>query len=285
MLLGNILAELLAVLYLWLHFNWSFDQLEACGTWEYNSVPPLFPAPQVGVCRMDFFNIKPANGNACFQVFASGISVFECFTSIFKLVWIWARFRKSFNWLGFQISEISQTWISCCTPAPLGFLSGTIFSVKPVPGTFERLFINLLNEYRDQYKLYFMVTFNICCIKHWGNQPWIFIGRTDAEAEASVLWPPDAKSWLIGKDPDAGKDWQQEEKGTTEDEVVGWYHQLSGHDFMNLSKLREIVEDRGAWHAAVHGVAKSWTGLSDWKATTANKCCWLIFWSSNCCFI
>ena len=176
MLLGNILAELLAILYLWLHFNWRFDQLEACGTWEYNSAPPLFPAPQVGVCRVDFFSIKPANGNACFQVFASGISIFECFTSIFKLVWIWARFRKSFNRLGFQISEISQTWISCCTPAPLGFLSGTIFSVEPVPGTFERLFINLLNEYRDQYKLYFTVTFNFCWIEHSGNPEYSLEG-------------------------------------------------------------------------------------------------------------
>ena len=64
-----------------------------------------------------------------------------------------------------------------------------------------------------------------------GNQPWIFIGRTDAEAEAPILWPPDEKNWLIGEDADAGKDWGQEEKGTTEDEMVGWHHQLNGHDF------------------------------------------------------
>ena len=63
-----------------------------------------------------------------------------------------------------------------------------------------------------------------------GNQSWIFIGRTDAEAETPVLWPPDANNWLIGKDPDAGKDWRQEDKGTTEDEMVGWYHQLNGHE-------------------------------------------------------
>ena len=63
-----------------------------------------------------------------------------------------------------------------------------------------------------------------------GNQSWIFTGRTDAEAETPKLWPPDEKSWLIGKDPDAGKDWRQE-KGTTEDEMVGWHHQLSGHEF------------------------------------------------------
>ena len=64
-----------------------------------------------------------------------------------------------------------------------------------------------------------------------GDQSWIFIRRTDAEAEAPILWPPDAKNWLIGKDPDAGKDWGQEEKGTTEDEMVGWDHQLDGHEF------------------------------------------------------
>ena len=62
------------------------------------------------------------------------------------------------------------------------------------------------------------------------NQSWIFTGRTDAKVEATVLWPPDAKNWLIGKDPDAGKDWRQEEKGMTEDEMVGWHHQLEGHE-------------------------------------------------------
>ena len=63
-----------------------------------------------------------------------------------------------------------------------------------------------------------------------GNQSWIFTGRTDAEAEAPILWPPDAKNWLIGKDPDAGKEWRQEERGATEDEMVGWHHQLNGHE-------------------------------------------------------
>ena len=64
-----------------------------------------------------------------------------------------------------------------------------------------------------------------------GNQAWIFIGRPDAKAETPILWPPDVKNWLIGKDPDAGKDWRQEEKGTAEDEMVGWHHQLDGHEF------------------------------------------------------
>ena len=64
-----------------------------------------------------------------------------------------------------------------------------------------------------------------------GDQSWMFIGRTDVEAETPILWPPDAKSWLIWKDPDAGKDWRQEEKGTTEDEMVGWHHRLNGHEY------------------------------------------------------
>ena len=64
-----------------------------------------------------------------------------------------------------------------------------------------------------------------------GNQPWIFIGRTDVEAEIPILWPPDAKNWLTGKDPDAGKDWRQEEKETTEDKMVGWHHRLDKHEF------------------------------------------------------
>ena len=64
-----------------------------------------------------------------------------------------------------------------------------------------------------------------------GNQSWIFTGRTDVKAKTPILWPPDVKNWLIWKDPDAGKDWRQEQKGMTKDEMVGWYHQLNGHDF------------------------------------------------------
>ena len=66
---------------------------------------------------------------------------------------------------------------------------------------------------------------------HPEDQSWVFIGGTDAEAETPILWPPDAKSWLIGKDPDAGKNWGQEEKGTTEDEMAGWHHRLNAHEF------------------------------------------------------
>ena len=68
-------------------------------------------------------------------------------------------------------------------------------------------------------------------VHHKGDQSWVFIGRADVEAETPILWPPDAKNWLIGKNPNAGEDWKQEEKGTTEDEMVGWHHRLDGHEF------------------------------------------------------
>ena len=97
-----------------------------------------------------------------------------------------------------------------------------------------------------------------------GNQLWMFIGRTDAETEAPILWPLDAKSWLTGKDPDAGKNWGQEEKGQ---QRMKWLGGISDWMDMSLSKLQEIVKDRETWCVAVYGVAKSQTLLSDWTTT------------------
>ena len=94
-----------------------------------------------------------------------------------------------------------------------------------------------------------------------GNQPWIFIGRTDAKAVAPILWSPDAKSRLIGKDPDAGKNWRQGEKRATEDEMVGWHHWLKRHEF---EQILGDGEGQGSLASAVHAVAKSWTQVSHW---------------------
>ena len=96
------------------------------------------------------------------------------------------------------------------------------------------------------------------------NQSWIFIGRTDAEAKAPILGPPDEKSRLIRKDPDTGKDWRQEKKGMTEDEMVGWHHWLNGHEF---EQAPGDGEGQGGWRAAVHGITKSRTQLSNWTTT------------------
>ena len=107
-----------------------------------------------------------------------------------------------------------------------------------------------------------------------GNQPWIFIGRTDAVAEAPIFWTPDAKSWFIGKDSDTGTDWGQDEKGSTENEMDGWHDWLNGHMF---EQTPGDSEGQGSLACCIHGIAKSSTQLSGWTPTMI---IWLILFSS-----
>ena len=109
-----------------------------------------------------------------------------------------------------------------------------------------------------------------------GNQPWIFIGQPDAEVEVPVLWPPDStfQSWLIGKDPEAGKDWRQEEKGETQDEMVGWHHWLNGHEFEQTSGDGEgqrslVCSSPWASPKVGHDLATEQQQMIFWLPTTA----------------
>ena len=95
-----------------------------------------------------------------------------------------------------------------------------------------------------------------------GNQSWIIMGRTDAEAETPILWPPDVKNWLIGKDPDAGKDWRWEEKGMTEDEMVGWHHWLNGHEFEQAAGVGDGQEAGVLQSMGSKRVGHDWTELT-----------------------
>ena len=99
-----------------------------------------------------------------------------------------------------------------------------------------------------------------------GNQSWIFIGRTDAVSEAPIFWPPDEKSQVTGKDPDAGKDWGQEEW-----QRMRWMDGITKSMNMSLSNLWEIVKERDAWRTEVYGVAKSWRWLSNWSTRTCKQ--------------
>ena len=97
-----------------------------------------------------------------------------------------------------------------------------------------------------------------------GNQTWILTGKTDAEAEAWIPWPPDTKNWFLGKDPDGGKDWWQEEKGTTEDEMIGWHHRLDGHEFeqtLGVADVQGSLACYNPWGCKESDTTDSWTEL------------------------
>ena len=102
-----------------------------------------------------------------------------------------------------------------------------------------------------------------------GNQSWIFIGSTDAKAEAPILWPPDAKNWLTGKDPDAGKDWRPEEKVMTENEMVGWHHQLDGHEFEKAPGVGDGQGSLVGCSPCGHSVGDDWATELNWVCDPA----------------
>ena len=133
-----------------------------------------------------------------------------------------------------------------------------------------------------------------------GNQSWLLIGRTDAEAETLILWPPDMKNWLIGKDSDAGKGWRQEKKGTTEDEMVEWHHWLNGHEFeqaVGIGDGQESLACCSPWGCKVSDTTEllNWTVLDlchcVWAFSSCGECgllsscsAWASHWSSfSCC--
>ena len=183
------------------------------------------------------------------------------------------------GWSGIGSISRIRLWdgvISFFRPLPDGFSSGHVWiwelDCKESWALKNQCFWTVVLERTLESPLDFK---EIQPVHSEGDKPWIVFGRTDAEAEIPVLWPPDAKNWLIGKDPDAGKDWRQEEKGTTEDEMVGWHHRLNGR----LNELRELVMHGETWRAAIHGVAKSRTRLSKWTELNSMSIGWSISFS------
>jgi len=121
-----------------------------------------------------------------------------------------------------------------------------------------------------------------------GNQSWIFIGRTDAKAEPPILWTPDVKKWFTGKDPDSGKDWRQEEKGTTENEMVGWHHWLHGHEFEQAPGVGDgqgILACCSPWGCKESDMTEwlNWTELNqtDGDSKMVSGCLEVVLWRIN----
>ena len=116
-----------------------------------------------------------------------------------------------------------------------------------------------------------------------GDQPWIFTGRTDAEAEATIIWPPDARNWLLGKDPDAGKDWGQKEKGTIEDKLVGWHHWLNGHKFewaLGDGDGQGSLASCSPWGRKESDTTERLNNNKENKCSLLSSCCFLkIIWN------
>ena len=164
-------------------------------------------------------------------------------------------------------SEITQTYLTLCDPMDCSSPGSSIH------GIFQAIVLEWVaisfsggsSRSRDQTQVSRIVdrhfTFWITKEVYQGHQPWIFIGRSGAEAEATILWAPDEKSQLIGKDPDAGKDYRQEEKKATEDEMVGWHHRLNGHEF---EKTLGVGDGQGGLACCSSWGHKNWTWLSKW---------------------
>ena len=116
-----------------------------------------------------------------------------------------------------------------------------------------------------------------------GDQPWIFTGRTDAEAEATIIWPPHARNWLLGKDPDAGKDWGQKEKGTIEDKLVGWHHWLNGHKFewaLGDGDGQGSLASCSPWGRKESDTTERLNNNKENKCSLLSSCCFLkIIWN------